>query len=256
MFAEDDLRPISALQHLLFCERQCALIHVEQLWAENSLTLTGRHLHEKVDAGRKQRRGTKQTTRSLPLRSLTLGLYGKADVVEFLEPQSPDAFGDMTDSSAMSIAPSSRQTSAASSRIPFPVEYKRGKPKKNRCDEVQLCAQAMCLEEMLGIAIPAGAIFYGTTRRRHDVPFNAALRDLTLGTIRRLHEMLDSGTTPTARKEKKCERCSLLNLCLPEGFERRRPASQYVATTVERLLDWDASNERESQGPAEKNYSV
>lgn len=230
MFHEDDLRPISALQHLLFCERQCALIHVEQLWAENVLTITGRQLHEKADGGRKtKRRGRPQVTRSLPLRSLTLGLFGKADVVEFREVA---ADGDGPDSSGLSSA-----TPAA--RVPFPVEYKRGKPKKNRCDEVQLCAQALCLEEMLDVPVPAGAIFYGVTRRRTDVAFDDGLRSLTRQTIERLHAMLGSGVTPRAKREKKCERCSLVNLCLPEALIGREPASRFMRRSLEQAITSD-----------------
>ena len=213
MFAEDDCRPISALQHLLFCERQCALIHVEQLWAENVLTITGKQLHERADGGRtSERKGRPKTTRSLMLRSLVHGLYGKADVVEFLPPLADGA------------------------PRPFPVEYKRGQPKKNRCDEVQLCAQALCLEEMLGVAVPAGALFYGVTKRRVDVPIDAALRSVTLSAIARLHEMLDARATPRARWEKKCERCSLLRLCLPEVLDGSESASRYVRRSMELSL--------------------
>jgi len=232
MFSEDDLRPISALQHLLFCERQCALIHLEQLWAENALTITGKQLHQKADGGRPTRRsGRPKVTRSLPLRSLTLGIYGKADVVEFhAPPQESDSRGGAA--SAALSAPSS----TPSNRIPFPIEYKRGKPKKNRCDEVQLCAQALCLEEMLGIPVPVGAIFYGVTRRRTDVAFDDPLRSLTRQAIDRLHKMLASGVTPRAKREKKCERCSLLHLCLPEALDGREPASRYWRRSLEKAI--------------------
>ena len=236
------------MQHLLFCERQCALIHLEQLWAENALTITGKQLHEKADGGRATRRaGRPKVTRSLPLRSLTLGIYGKADIVEFHAPtptDTPPASSDVgTDDSA---PPSGRPASAdlsppaasasARSRIPFPVEYKRGKPKKNRCDEVQLCAQALCLEEMLGVPVPAGAIFYGVTRRRSEVAFDDGLRTLTRQTIDRLHAMLASGVTPRAKREKKCERCSLLHLCLPEALDGREPASRYWRRSLEKAI--------------------
>ena len=235
MFAEDDLRPISALQHLLFCERQCALIHLEQLWAENVLTITGRQLHEKADGGRGTRRaGRPRVTRSLPLRSLELGLYGKADVVEFhaASPRDVPNEGDAPRGGAASAALSANTTHV----VPFPVEYKRGKPKKNRCDEVQLCAQALCLEEMLSTAVPAGAIFYGVTRRRVDIAFDEALRDLTRRTIDRLHAMLASGVTPRAKREKKCDRCSLLHLCLPEALIGREPASRYLRRSLDQLM--------------------
>ena len=238
-FSEDDLLPISALQHLLFCPRQCALIHVEQLWAENRFTVEGRHLHEKADQGGRERRsgeagktrvgkdragkrGTgKEVTRSLHLRSLRLGLYGRADVVEF-HPGAPNAAGH---------------------GVPFPVEYKRGKPKKNGSDLVQLCAQALCLEEMLETTVPggvpAGAIFYGRTRRRLEVPFDPPLRRLTLETIDQLHEMIASRRTPLAVREKKCDRCSLLNLCMPEALAPSRSASGYLRRSLAVVLGAD-----------------
>jgi len=227
LFDESDCLPLSALQHLRFCERQCALIHVEGLWAENRLTVEGRHLHERVDAAggggaaapagqrrprkpeRVETRGGVRTVRSLPLRSLRLGLIGKADTVEFHPAASADAPG-----------------------LPFPVEYKRGRPKADRSDEVQLCAQALCLEEMLGVPVPRGAIFYGRTRRRHDVEFDAPLREQTHRAIARLHELIASGVTPRTRREKKCDRCSLLHLCLPDATAPSRSASRYLARTM------------------------
>jgi CRISPR-associated exonuclease Cas4 len=207
-FPEDSLLPLSALQHLLFCPRQCALIHLEQLWAENSLTREGRHLHERADSGRGERRSGTQIARGLPLRSLQHGLIGKADVVEFHSPGQP-----------------------------FPVEYKRGKPKKNGSDKVQLCAQALCLEEMLQTKVPAGALFYGKTRRRVEVSFDAQLRALTLHTIARLHEMIASRKTPPAVYEKKCDRCSLKNLCLPQARPGGDAASRYLRTSLAESAD-------------------
>jgi CRISPR-associated exonuclease Cas4 len=213
-FTEDDLLPLSALQHLLFCERQCALIHVEGLWAENRLTVEGRHLHERVDHAPGEARGDRRIERGLPLRCMRLGLIGKADAVEFLR-------------------------SPAGEWLPFPVEYKRGKPKRDASDEVQLCAQALCLEEMLRVEIPAGALFYGTTRRRTDVAFGLTLRARTEASAARLHEILRGGITPSARREPKCESCSLLNLCLPEALGPRRSASRYLAQS---LLSLDSSD--------------
>jgi len=208
MYAEDDLLPISALQHLIFCERQCALIHIEGLWAENRLTVEGRHLHERADAGGGESRGALRVARSLPIRSLRLGLTGRADVVEF-------------HASEGGAPPAVR-----------PVEYKRGRPKPDRCDEVQLCAQALCLEEMLGVSIPAGALFYGTTRRRTDVAFDAVLRALTEETAARLHALVSSGRTPKAEREPKCDSCSLLELCLPGAMAPQRAAATYVARSL------------------------
>ena len=198
-FSEDDLLPLSALQHLLFCERQCALIHVEQLWAENRLTVEGRHLHERVDEGPDETRGALRIVRSLPIRSLRLGLTGKADVVEF----------------------------HADGRV-VPVEYKRGKPKLDDSDRVQLCAQALCLEEMLGVSIAAGALFYGRPRRRTDVVFHAPLRLRTEESATRLHALIAAGRTPPAVREPKCESCSLLHLCLPPAPYVRRTARTFT----------------------------
>lgn len=211
-FAEDDLLPISALQHLLFCERQCALIHVERLWAENRLTVEGRHLHERPDRGRGEvRPGGGRVARGLVLRSLRLGVWGRADVVEFRPGAGPD------------------------SRVAYPVEYKRGKPKRDGSDLVQLCAQALCLEEMLGAAVPAGAMFYGKTRRRVEVAFDEELRGLTLRTIDRLHELVAAGRTPPAVREKKCGRCSLLHLCMPDALGKQ-PASRYLGRALGQAL--------------------
>lgn len=187
MYSEDELLPISALQHLLFCERQCALIHIEQVWEENRLTVEGKNMHEHVHEQSSESRPGVRIARGLRLRSLRLGLVGMADVVEFHQGR------------------------------PFPVEYKRGKPKADHCDEVQLCAQALCLEEMLAATIPSGALFYGTTRRRQDVAFDDALRDLTVQTAERLHALIAMGMTPAQEYSAKCENCSLLNVCLPKG---------------------------------------
>ncbi len=157
----DDLLPLSGLQHLVFCERQFALIHVEGLWAENTLTISGRQLHERADLPGQSLGAAVRVARALPLRSDRLGLAGKADVVEFHREADVDA-GILW--------------------RPFPVEYKRGRPKPGGADEVQLCAQAICLEEMLGLEVPRGALFYGSTRRRKAVAFTLALRVAPLGT--------------------------------------------------------------------------
>ena len=203
-YDEEDLTPISALNQYLYCPRRCALIHIEQLWSENLFTAEGRIMHDKADSNKFESRGNIRIDYSVPLRSLRLGLVGKADVVEFHK------HGDMW--------------------IPFPVEYKRGKPKMDDCDKVQLCAQALCLEEMLGGNIPSGAIFYGKTRRRMDVVFGKALRTATEETARRVHELIESGITPKAEYSKKCERCSLLHLCLPKANSK---ASSYLAKAME-----------------------
>ena len=194
---EQDLIPLSALQHYLYCPRQWALIHLEQLWAENTQTAQGRVLHERVDAGRAQWRAGVRSVSALPLAHDELGLTGVADVVEF-----------------------HGQEGGAGER-PFPVEYKRGRPKAHRADEVQLCAQALCLEMMLGQPVPCGALFYGQTRRRHDVVFDDALRSLTRETVAAVRALWQAGTTPPADYQaRRCDACSLIDLCQPRTLAR------------------------------------
>lgn len=201
MFSESDLLMLSALQHLAFCERQCCLIHIEQAWAENRLTAEGRILHERVHEQESESRGNVYIVRGLKLRSLVLGLSGIADVVEF----------HRTDAGGVELAGKKGRW------IPFPVEYKRGKPKSDRCDEVQLCGQAICLEEMLNTKIENGALFYGAMHKRHEVTFDETLRSETMAMSRRLHELISKGITPAAVYEKKCDRCSLIDICVPKA---------------------------------------
>lgn len=210
MFSEEDLLPLSALQHLLFCERQAALIHLEQLWSDNPFTVEGSALHERTDEPGTAERGGVRTARGLALRSLRLGLSGRADTVE-LYPGGPEG--------------------AELPGVPgrwrfFPVEYKRGKPKSHRADEVQVCAQALCLEEMLGVEIPQAALFYGQTRRRTPVALDAELRRVTEDAAERLHRLIADGVTPKAVREPKCDSCSLLPLCRPEVA--RKSARRYL----------------------------
>ncbi len=204
MFGEDDLIPLSALQHLLFCERQCALIHIEQAWQENPLTLEGRDLHTRADASAGESRGGLRIARSVPLRSLRLGLSGKADIVEFHRLTTGDPGG-------------AHLEGIPGRWRPFPVEYKRGRPKRDASDRVQLCAQALCLEEMLATEVPAGALFYGRTRRRLDVELTTSLRQETERAVDRVRVLLNSGRTPPAVREPKCDRCSLFDVCRPEA---------------------------------------
>jgi CRISPR-associated exonuclease Cas4 len=204
MFSESDLLPLSAMQHLVFCERQCCLIHIEQAWAENRLTAEGRLMHERVHGQESESRGDTVIVRGLKLRSLALGLSGVADVVEFHKVDK-----------GISL-PGKRGLWR-----PFPVEYKRGKPKKDRCDEVQLCGQAVCLEEMLKAKIDSGALYYGAQHRRHEVAFDNSLREETARIAERLHALIGAGVTPPARYEKKCERCSLIDICVPEAGKRK-----------------------------------
>jgi len=207
-YSDDDLIMISALQHYAFCPRQCALIHIEQIWDENLMTAEGRIMHERVHEQDRESRGQVRIEYGLPLRSLRLGLVGKADVVEFhrLEKGAWE---------------------------PFPVEYKRGKPKPDHCDMIQLCAQAVCLEEMLSVPIPGGAIFYGRTRRRLDVSFEDSLRQETEETAKGTHDLLSSGITPPPVYEKRCESCSLIEKCLPKTIGKKSSVKGYLMRIIE-----------------------
>lgn len=198
--------PISALQHAVYCLRQAALIHLERMWADNRFTAEGDRLHAAVDLpGGRKVRGVRREN-ALPLVSTRLGIAGVADLVEFLP--------EKTDGRARNEGAGRRR---AGIETPCPVEVKRGKPKLHRADEVQLCAQGLCLEEMTGAAVPEGALFYATTRRRVVVPFDAGLRRLTEDTIEEFREILASETTPPAvYRADRCRACSLADLCRPK----------------------------------------
>ncbi len=208
MYSEDDLLQLSALQHFVFCRRQCALIHIEQLWGENRFTTEGRIMHDDVHEEGFERRKDVRIERGMPLRSLELGLSGKADVVEF------------------------HRIAGNEGRQVFPVEYKRGKPKSDNCDKVQLCAQAMCLEEMLKTQIPAGALFYGKTKHRLDVAFDEMLRNDTKEVIARLHEFIELGKTPSAEYSAKCDSCSLVEQCVPKMDKEENSVQRYIEKEI------------------------
>lgn len=221
MFTDDELIPLSALQHFVFCRRQCALIHVERTWTENRLTAEGRFLHENADSGRGESRGDLRITRALPLRSLDLGLSGRADVVEFHRLKEP--VPDQTAGVVLERAEGLWR--------PRPVEYKRGRPKEGNCDRVQLCAQALCLEEMLSVEIPEGSLYYQRTKRREDVVFDTRLREQTVAVAADVRRLLVEGRTPPARWEPKCSRCSLVEVCLPNASESS--ARRYLEGVLE-----------------------
>jgi CRISPR-associated exonuclease Cas4 len=208
MYSIDDLIQLSALQHYAFCPRQCALIHVEQVWTENLLTAEGRIMHEHVHDEGDESRGDVRIERGASLRSLRLGLIGKADVIEY-------------------------HRQADGTWQAFPVEYKRGKPKPDDSDKIQLCAQAICLEEMLNASIPAGALFYGKTRRRLDVGFDETLRLETEAAAIKTHELIDAGITPAPVYAKRCESCSLMAECMPKTIQKKRSVESYL----KRMLD-------------------
>ena len=203
MYADEEMVMLSALQHAVFCMRQCALIHLDGTWTENSLTAAGRVLHERVDRREHETRRDVRLATALRLISHRLGVAGVADMVEFHRVEEMELEG-------VSIR------GASGKWIPFPVEYKRGKPKIHRADEVQLCAQAMCLEEMLNVEIPSGALFYGEMRRRVEVRFDSELRALTEDTAEKVHHLFSSRTIPPAEYGKWCESCSLLDSCNPK----------------------------------------
>ncbi len=204
---EEEFVPLSALQHQLFCTRQCALIHLERVWEENALTAEGRLLHENTDTPKAEKRRDLKTLTAVPLSSKRLKAGGVADVVEL---HLRDGIWH-----------------------PFPVEYKRGRPKAHRADEVQLCAQALCLEEMHGLEVTQGALFYGQNRRRQLVTFSPELRALTQAAADEVHALFEKGETPPALYDKaKCEACSLQAICRPKAMSRREPASAWLAREI------------------------
>lgn len=209
MVADGDLIALSALQHFLFCPRQCALIHVEQAWAENVATAEGRVAHERVHAVESEVRRSVRTVTGMPLRSTRLGVSGIADVVELH--RLPDG-----------------------GWRPYPVEHKRGRPKAHRADEVQLCAQAMALEEMFDVGIAEGALFYGQPRRRSVVAFDAALRAVTEHAALATRELIAAGRTPRMSYDKKrCDACSLLDICRPRTTGAARSASAWLEAQLD-----------------------
>ncbi len=206
IYNEDDLAMISALQHLLFCPRQCALIHIEQQWKENRLTAEGRILHERVHSAGSESRSKVRIEFDVPIRSLRLGLIGRADIVEF----------HLQDGGIWQ---------------PYPVEYKRGRPKKDNSDRVQICAQALCLEEMLKCSVPEGALYYGQKKRRQVISFDANLRQVTAETAYKLHALLDSNATPPPEYTERCESCSFISQCLPR-ISGKKKVSSYMKRMV------------------------
>lgn len=208
------LIPLSALQHYAFCPRQCALIHNEQVWSDNFLTAQGILLHERVDSGEPESRRGIRYERGVLVAAPSLGLTGKLDLVECVV-----ATGEL-----------------------FPVEYKRGKPKPSDWDEIQLCAQALCLEEMTGKSVTQGALWYHQTRHRHSVQFSTQLREHTLIVISQVRDMLESGITPKARYDKHCKACSLFDLCQPQLLMRDQSLSYQ-----QRLFNTDTVDEETSE---------
>lgn len=208
MHSQDSLIPLSALQHLLFCPRQCALIHIERVWEDNFFTISGELFHDRVDQVSHEKRGFKVQEFGLPIRSLKYGLIGKADSVEFY-----------------------RNKAGELERI-IPVEYKRGQKKKGDCDRIQLCAQALCLEEMLSFDVKKGYLFYGKDRKREEVLIDGELQEKTAHLCTRLHELILSGNTPKAVISSKCKSCSLEVFCRPKSAGRSKSVNRYISQMI------------------------
>lgn len=200
MYAEEDYLMLSGIQHFAFCRRQWALIHIEQQWEENYRTTAGELMHKKAhDEGTFEKRGNLLTVRGLRISSRELGLSGQCDVVEFREDMDGiDLFG------------------YDGKWTPVPVEYKHGAPKEHQADELQLCAQAMCLEEMFQTKIMLGYLFYGENRHRTQVEFVDSLRDEVRKLAKEMHDLFRRGYTPNGKISKQCKACSLENLCVPK----------------------------------------
>lgn len=216
-YTADELLPLSGIQHFLFCRRQWALIHIEQQWQENVLTAEGRIMHQRADDPffTETRNGV-ITARAVPIASYRLGLSGICDVVEFAE-------------SHEGVKLPKRNGLYA----PAPIEYKRGKEKHDHSDEAQLCAQAICLEEMLSTSIPRGYMYYGQMRRRVEIEFTDELRNLVKNMSDEMHNYFARGHTPRVKPFKGCRACSLADVCLPTLQGKVIAASKYIQKQLE-----------------------
>jgi CRISPR-associated exonuclease Cas4 len=213
-YAEAELLPLSGLAHMAFCERRWSLVHLEQQWQENRFTVEGTHLHEKAHSAEVESRPGVLIRRTLPLRSLRLGLSGQADVVEFLPSTETSAI-------ALNDRPGRWQL--------FPIEYKRSRDKAGSIAfRLQLCAQAICLEEMLGAAIPAGAVYDASKRRRMPVAFLEPVRREVERLAARMHQLHQLGLTPHARLIPACRNCSLKEQCLPAVMDTAPAVAAYM----------------------------
>ncbi len=211
MYSEEDFLMLSGLQHFVFCRRQWALIHIEQQWEENVSTVTGELFHTTAhDDTKYEKRGDLIVTRGLRIKSNQLGVSGICDVVEFKR-----------DREGITL------TGYDGFWIPYPVEYKSGSPKEHNADELQLCCEAMCLEEMLSCNIVEGSLFYGKTRRRQTVKFTDEMRDCVQSSLNEMHELYKRGHTPKVKAGKRCSACSLNEICLPE-LNKKESVKKYI----------------------------
>ncbi len=217
-YQEDDYLQLSGLQHFCFCRRQWALIHIENQWAENYRTVDGELMHENAhNADFQESRGDLLIVRGLAIHSARLGVSGQCDVVEFR--RSPDGV-------------SLRKREGLWQ--PYPIEYKRGKPKEGLEDKLQLCGQAMCLEEMLCCAIPEGALYYGEPRRRLIVSFTQELRGQVQSSLEEMHDLYQKRYTPKVKPTKSCNACSLKDICVPKLL-RAKKVADYLSKAMEEL---------------------
>ena len=215
MYTEDEYLMLSGVQHFAFCRRQWALIHIEQQWADNYRTADGRIMHRNAhDGSFRETRGDVIITRGMQVASAELGISGECDVIEFHR-----AAGGIP---LKGVEGTFRAV---------PVEYKRGQPKQDICDAVQLCAQALCLEEMLCCEIPEAYLYYGETRRRQTIAIDSTLREQTISMIQEMHALYRRQHTPKVRRTKACNACSLKDICLPV-LNQERSAAAYLIDTL------------------------
>lgn len=206
---------LSGLKHFRFCRRRWALVHIEQLWNDNALTMDGHYLHERVhDEGFTEKRGTVLLSRAMPVRSERLKITGECDMVELIQ-------------AAEGVPIHGRE---GRWRL-YPVEYKRGKPDERGADAMQLCAQALCLEEMFVTEIPEGALYYAASRHRTIVPMTEELRRETADALEEMHRLYDRGSTPRAKYTRACKSCSMHELCQPE-LTKGLSAAEYIRRSL------------------------
>lgn len=196
MYSEENFIQINAIQHYIFCPRQCGLIHIDDVWQDNLFTVRGEILHEKVDTETYEKRGDVKTVRGLRIHSYKHGLVGRCDVVEFIE--------------------------TSKGTVVFPVEFKAGEPKEDISDKAQLCAQVLCLEEMLNIQIQKAGFYYGKIRRRTIVDIDDDLRNQTITVIEQVRSIFDNKKVPTAEYSSKCRNCSIINICQPKALNKSK----------------------------------
>lgn len=213
-YAESDLLPLSGLAHMAFCERRWALVHLEQQWADNRFTAEGNHLHEKAHSQQIESRPGVLIRRTLPLHSFRLGVTGQADIVEFEPSAAPHAI----------VLPGQRGRWQA-----FPIEYKRSRDKAGSIAyRIQLCAQAMCLEEMLSTKVPSGAVYDASQRRRQPVEFSQPVRNEVERLAAAMHTLLRTRRTPPAILKPACKGCSMAGTCLPGKLDAATSISRYL----------------------------